>query len=254
VEFFNEFGSNDSYSYGGGFPTRLVYAKDKLRSFNGSNQMIGIVQTALDPLFFEDKGKSIEAAIDYLNRYLRADGFEALTSRGATRVCKLGDQLVEIETAGVAADALSQEFIDEQIEKCRRKLAEEDYDGAITNARSLVEAVLVDIEGTLTGSSAATDGDLLKQFKRVQKLLNLEPSREDISNSLRQVLTGLTSIVSGIAPLRNRMSDAHARSYKPGRHHAKLVINASQTLVDFLFETLEFQVRQGTIKINGPSS
>jgi hypothetical protein len=41
---------------------------------------------------------------------------------------------------------LSHAFIMEQIEKCRTKMNQGDYDGAITNARSLVEAVSAAIE------------------------------------------------------------------------------------------------------------
>lgn len=246
VAFFNEFGSSDTY--GRGFPSRYPYTKNKLDEFNGSDTMVAIIEAAFDPFEFEDRESDIGTAVDYFNHYLKHDNLEVVSHRGKFKVQRIGNQLVEIESGTVTADGVTQEFIDEQLEKCRRKLQDEDFDGAITNARSLIEATLLDIESKLTGEIPTPDGDLLKDYKRVQKLLNLEPSRDDISNSLKQVLTGLTSIVSGIAPLRNRMSDSHARSYKPGRHHAKLVINASQTLVDFLFETLAFQTRQGVVK------
>lgn len=247
IAFFNEFGESDSY--GPGFGSRFPFAVSKLRWFNGMDVMPSIVEAAFDPFHFEDGEKEIEPAVEYLNHYLKHDGYVVAPYRGKYKVRKVGNQLVEIEVGTVKADGVTQEFIDEQLDKCRRKLQDEDYDGAITNARSLVEATLLDIETKLTGFPPTPDGDLLKDYKRVQKLLNLEPSREDISNSLKQVLTGLSSIVAGIAPLRNRMSDSHARSYKPGRHHAKLVINAAQTLVDFLFETLAFQIRQGLVEI-----
>ena len=39
VELFNEFGSHDEYSWGGGFPTRWVYAHDKLKELNGSDAL-----------------------------------------------------------------------------------------------------------------------------------------------------------------------------------------------------------------------
>jgi len=41
-------------------------------------------------------------------------------------------------------------FIYEQSKKCDRKLAEVDFDGAITNARSLLEAVLTYVEKELS--------------------------------------------------------------------------------------------------------
>jgi len=141
----------------------------------------------------------------------------------------------------------SHEFIAEQLEKCDRKLQDGDYDGAITNARSLLEAVLADIEKRLSPTPPPYDGDLSKLYKRVQKLLNLEPGQPDLADNLRQILSGMTSVVAGLGALRNRVSDAHVRTYKPDRHHAKLAINASKTMTDFLFETFEHQKRLGRI-------
>ena len=62
-----------------------------------------------------------------------------------------------------------------------------------------------------------------------------------------QLLPGLGSIVNGLSALRNNMSDAHAASYRPARHHAKLAFNAAKTLADFLFETKKsYQPARGT--------
>lgn len=134
-------------------------------------------------------------------------------------------------------------FIEQQIMKCDRKLAEKDFDGAITNARSLLEAVLSEVEHELSPESLLPyDGDLLKLYKRVQKLLNLEPSRTDIAEPLKQVLGGLANIVAGIAGLRNKMGDAHVRSFQPAKRHAVLVVNAAKTLAAFIVETMDHNV------------
>jgi hypothetical protein len=70
-------------------------------------------------------------------------------------------------------------------------------------------------------------------------MLELDPGRKDISDSVKQVLGALSSIVLGIASLRNRMGDRHARSYKPSKRHASLVVNAAKTLAGFVIETRE---------------
>jgi hypothetical protein len=44
------------------------------------------------------------------------------------------------------------------------------------------------------------------------------------------------------------MSDAHARSYKPEKRHAQLAVNSARIIVDFIFETFEYQIQQGLIK------
>jgi hypothetical protein len=60
---------------------------------------------------------------------------------------------------------------------------------------------------------------------------------------LRQILSGLTSVVSGLSTLRNTMSDSHVISYKPSEHHARLAVNASKTICNFLFDTKEYQMK-----------
>jgi hypothetical protein len=55
------------------------------------------------------------------------------------------------------------------------------------------------------------------------------------------ILSGLTGIVQGIAETRNKMSDAHARTFKPERHHAVLAVNSARTVAAFLVSTNEFQ-------------
>jgi hypothetical protein len=128
-----------------------------------------------------------------------------------------------------------------------KKVVDGDYDGAITNARSLVEAVLYEIEGRLDASRPPYDGALQKLYKRAQKLLNLDPDKGNFTESLKTILRGLSNIVAGMAPMRNKMSDAHVRTYKPERHHAKLAVNSAKTLTDFLIDTLEYQERTGRI-------
>ncbi len=74
--------------------------------------------------------------------------------------------------------------------------------------------------------------------------MKLDPSCKDIDNVLKQILTGLSSIVFGLAGLRNKMSDAHATNYKPAERHAKLTINVAKTLAEFLNDTHEHQVKK----------
>lgn len=47
----------------------------------------------------------------------------------------------------------------------------------------------------------------------------------------------MVSIVNGIAAISNKMGDRHVRTYKPNKRHALLVVNATKTLANFLFET-----------------
>lgn len=108
--------------------------------------------------------------------------------------------------------------------------------------------MLTSIEHSLDPNAPPPDGDMLKAYSRVRTLLHLDPGRKDISDAIKQVLTGLATIVHGLATMRNKMSDAHGTLYRPSRHHANLAVNSAKTLADFLFETMAYQKSKGLIK------
>ncbi len=239
VELFNGYGNDDAY--GQGFPSRWAYAENCIKQFNSTPKISKIIEDAVDPRNYLDSDHDAEEAVSYLNEYLQYDSLK-LYKLGLRYVLGSASGLsVEIEAKTESQDPLSNEFIQEQIAKCREKNLNSDYDGAITNARALIEAVLIELESRISGGRTVYDGDLVKLYKRVGKLLNLEPGAKDLETSLKQILSGLNNVVNGIAGLRNKMGDAHVRTYKPKAHHARLAVNAANTLVDFLFETYDYQ-------------
>jgi abortive infection Abi-like protein len=248
VEFFNAYGGNDVYPRGGGFPSRWQYAETKLFELNGNTAMRSLICQILDPREYIDTDRDPNSAAEYLNRYLKFDGFEVIREGDRFKIRSLTGQDVALEVPYAEPTELTHFLIDEHVQKCQKKIDEEDYSGAITNARALAESVLINIESELNPTAGDYNGDLVQLFRRVQRLLNLDPSRKDISESLKQVLSGLNSIVNGLAAMRNKMSDSHAATYRADRHHAKLAVNAAKTLCDFLFETKTYQQKRGALK------
>ena len=239
VRLFNDCGSNDVY--GKSFPSRWQYAEQKLRALNGTSALGVLLCRILDPREFMDTDYTVAAAREYVNKRLQYDGYKVVIEVGLAKLHDLKGVSVTCKHPFEGSEEEGHVFIDEQIKKAERKIQEGDYDGAITNARSLLEAVLSEVERQLDASAPPHDGDLPKLYKRVQKLLKLDPSRPDIEGPLKQVLSGFVSIVGGISGLSNRMGDRHVRSYKPAKHHASLVVNAAKTLANFLFETHQYQ-------------
>jgi len=249
MEFFREYGCIDTYSWGGGQPSRVPYTERRLSEYSASGKIQSIIEDTLDPLHFDGTTFKPEVAAAYLCTVLDRDGFEMRIVGKRWRLHRLGESLVAspTKTADVVVDPISRAFVEEQVVKCRGKLDSGDYDGAITNARTLIEAVLYGIEERITGTKGE-HADLGDLFKRIQKPLNLDPANPKLSNTLRQVLTGFVSVVNGLAALRNGMSDAHGGRVKPERHHAVLAINSAMTFTDFLCETFSYQVARGTLK------
>jgi hypothetical protein len=233
VKFFNYLGYNDVY--GSGFPTRWYFCEEKLRELNNTPKLSKVFELVLDPREYLDTTFSIKVVVDNLNEYLKYDGYELVAYGKFYKVKEISGITIELESLFQEHSEVSQIFLDEQIKKCDKKIMDGDYSGAITNARSLLESVLLEVEKKLNPQSESYDGDLPKLFRRVQGLLNYDPSRKDISDAIKQVLGGLSSVVNGVATLRNKASDAHGTNYIPTKEMAKLVVNASKTVVDYIF-------------------
>ena len=242
VKLFNQYGFRDVYEQG--FPSRGIYAEEKLRLMSGKEIIKDLIKDILDPRAWLQPTKplkSVDECAQQLNELVKHDNLEVIKDGLYYKVRDLSGSLIKPELPFQKASAVTEIVIEEQINKCREKIASGDYDGAITNARSLVETLLTSIEHELDPNAPPPDGDMLKAYNRVRVLLNLDPGRKDVSDALKQVLSGLASIIHGLATMRNKMSDAHGTLYRPARRHAKLAVNSAKTLADFLFETLAYQ-------------
>src|SRR5690606_2444528 len=114
----------------------------------------------------------------------------------------------------------------------QQKIADEDYEGAITNARSMVEQLYIWIlKNTEGGYDRKLEGDLVKLGNAVSKRFDMDPRLYD--TPLKQLIKGMNSQIAGLASLRNKASDAHGTEYKPGLRHAKLAVNSALTLVNY---------------------
>lgn len=97
--------------------------------------------------------------------------------------------------AAPPGNPLSDEYVREIADKCRVKLETGDYDGAITNARTLLEVVLGELEEALTGARSGYAGDLPRQYKAVSRMLRLDDDREDLDARFEDVVRGLVAVV-----------------------------------------------------------
>jgi len=88
-----------------------------------------------------------------------------------------------------------------------------------------------------SANSRSGGGEAREEGQGRAARLRLDPSRKDLEGPLKQVLTGLASVVSGIAGTSNKVGDRHVRTYKPGKRHALLVVDSAKTLANFLLET-----------------
>lgn len=114
-----------------------------------------------------------------------------------------------------------------------------DPQGAITLARTLLEAVIKKILDEMAVSYSDTD-DLPKLYGLVAVHLKLAPNAHS-EVPIKSILGGAHSVVNGLGTLRNRLSDAHAPGArlraKPSPRHAALAVNMAGAMATFLVET-----------------
>jgi len=153
-------------------------------------------------------------------------------------------------TAG-GREVLSREYLEELDRKVSERLRADELDAAITVSRTMLEAVLDELELKLSGEATEHHGELSRQYKSVAKQLGIDAGRKDLDDAFKKVCTGLVNVVDGLATVRNKMSDAHARKTKPSPHHALVIANASRTVASFLIESYLYQRSRG--KLSGGS-
>ena len=133
------------------------------------------------------------------------------------------------------------DYIRGQINKCDDKINVGDYDGAITNARTLVESICKYIldEKRIEYSEKEK---LPSLYKKVSSALEMDPSEYE-EKPFKEALSGCISIITGISNIRNILSDAHGKSrkskYKTSERHAVLAISMSKAISDYLYSSFK---------------
>jgi len=119
-----------------------------------------------------------------------------------------------------------------------------DSDGAITAAKTLIEAVCKHILTDL-GVTYPRDLDISQLYYLVSTQLCLSPDQY-INRNIKRILGNCQAVVGGVALLRNKLGDAHARGPKdfiPGEDEAELAVNLSGTIATFLLKSWDKQKR-----------
>lgn len=240
VFYFNKYGFNETY--GQGFPSRWKYTEDKLRELNGKDAIRSIIEETVDPRRYIGSYNTVDEVAKQINDVIKFDKYELKKVGDFYKVSDTQGILIQPETS----KAINHSFINEQIKKCQKKILEEDFNGAVTNARSLIEAIFIEIIERHEQQEIRNDGDIENLWKRVKKIMKLEIDKETMPEYIIQLLSGIESSIKGLAGLSNNAGDRHAVKFITRKHHAKLAVNLSMTLSDFLLDSWQFQIDKVT--------
>ena len=138
-------------------------------------------------------------------------------------------------------DEVLQDFHPDTVQSLWHKaLARRDRDpeGAITAARSLLEAVCKHVLHE-AGQPCGESWDLPRLYRATAESLNLAPSQHS-EDAFKRILGGCTSVVEGLGTLRNRLSDSHGpgpATVRPAPRHALLSVNLAGAMSLYIVQT-----------------
>ena len=138
---------------------------------------------------------------------------------------------------------IDREYIKSISSRALDDVEQKNYDSAITKSRTLLEETfcyVIELKDNIPSDS----GDIAKLYKQVRELYNMHIDT-NTDKRIKTLLSGLNSIVSAIAEMRNKDSDAHgvgARRINIDEHHARLFVNASMTMSDFILSVANKQI------------
>jgi hypothetical protein len=219
VNLFNTFGFRDEYdcSVGvcsPGFTSRHAYVVARLQLLNGKPELAHVIEAALDTRLFEKCGIQTGRAAQRVRNYLKPEGYSISRANGSYRVRSLARASVKTDFKEASAFIMNAEYLQEQQAKSEEKLAHGDLEGAITNARTLLEAMLVEIwNGRSTDALEDYGGDVARLYKRVVPLLDLgASSNKKTEASLRRwektINFYLSTIVKSLSAIDNKFLPA----------------------------------------------
>ena len=211
IEFFGDFGENDTY--GKGFPSRAVYVLDKLKKFNGTETMENIVYAALD--IWDEPAYDADGVASQFNKTLTRDGYRLVTMHRHGWMQEneyvSGEPYFKIRPIVenvVAAESLigaNHDAILEQVGKANTKIETGDFSGAIASAYTLVEELLKHLLTETATPHKEGEGDIRQLYKAVREPLHLDPSKSGIAAPLKPILEGFQKLIAGLYFVKERV-------------------------------------------------
>lgn len=178
----------------------------------------------------------VNVVIDQINRILYFSGY---------KLVQIGNVFVvrEESTVNVSVPSfktIDRSYIKDLADRAMKDVMDGSYDSAITKSRTLLEEVFCYVIEK-KGKEPSESGDIGKLYNQVKQLYNMHQSK-DIDKRINGLLSGLEKILSAIAEMRNKGSDAHGVGVKRiniAEHHTRLFVNSAIVMADFILSVSE---------------
>ncbi len=160
---------------------------------------------------------------------------------GGNELCVMGTQFLvrpinsTVEMSVPQIKKIDREYIRNMSSRAGQDIEKGNYDSAITHARTLLEETFCYVLEK-NGVEPTTSGNMAEMYRQVKTAYNLH-NDANIDRCINTLYSGLNSIVSAIAEMRNKDSDSHGvggRRVEISDYHARLFVNSATTMADFI--------------------
>lgn len=173
-----------------------------------------------------------QTIIDKINGTLYFGGHELAVIDGHFIVRAIG---AKVEVQAPTIKNIDRDYIKSISERAMEDIRQNNFDGAITKSRTLLEEVFCYVIEKKS-VSPSTSGNISDLYKQVKDLYHMHGDA-NTDRRINTLLSGLEKIISSISEMRNKNSDAHgvgAARISIEEHHARLFVNASIAMADFI--------------------
>lgn len=174
----------------------------------------------------------IKAVIDKINSILYFNGIELCNINNQYIIKKIDEQIT-IEAPNI--NSIDIEYVKDISARAIKDIEENNYDSAITKARTLLEEVFCYVIEN-KGNTPSDSGNIQTLYKQVKDLYNMHTNNE-MDVRIKKLLSGLEIIVQSLAEMRNNGSDSHglgSKRIEVKSHHARLCVNSASSMAEFI--------------------
>jgi len=214
------------------------YVVISLKNINFTHKIYQVVNTYFSQLY--NYTSSVEEVLAYINSEFTKDNYEVVQMEETEefKIYSLDDSMVNYDCIFKEKELGNYILINQQCEKCIKKIETGDYMGAITNASSLIEQLLQEIIDHNGFHQNISYNSKLKLFlDDVLDALGLTKGlTRPKSNVYKKLKTGFSYLTDGLYVMRNTMSDAHrvVKGFEPSKKEALLAVNTAKTIANFI--------------------
>jgi hypothetical protein len=251
----NRFGIPGTYDWKGGSESRWTYIDRLLMFCINNNRVSDLLGYLFSKEHFKGKlegntpaiiekahKKIVEIIINKINEALFFGGNELVVVGSRFEIRKIG---VKVSINAPNVKSIDRVYIADLSSRAMRDVEDGNYDSAITKSRTLLEEVFCYVIEK-KGENPSDNGDIKKLYSQVRQLYNMHTNK-DVDTRINTLLSGFEKIITSIVEMRNALSDSHgvgSRRISIFEHHARLFVNSSMTIADFILAVSKRNVEQ----------